>query len=78
MIFDINNFTAKIVCEEQLTDTKIETVTNGNELQLHISATADKPKFVELHWTADTDDNLLVLGDAWERSYANLQFLPLS
>ncbi|MBQ1243179.1 MAG: alpha-galactosidase [Clostridia bacterium] len=78
MIFDINNFTAKIICEEQLTDTKIETVTNGNELQLHISATSDKPKFVELHWTADADDDLLVLGDAWERSYANLQFLPLS
>ncbi len=78
MIFDIKNFTAKIICEGQHTDTAIETVADENELQLHISATKDKPKFVELHWSAETDENILVLGDAWERSYGNLQFEPLS
>lgn len=78
MSFDIKNFTAKIICEGQHVDTKIETIVEGNELQLHLSATKDKPKFVELHWEADTSDDLLVLGDTWERSYANLQFEPLS
>ena len=68
MNFDIKNFTAKIICEGQHIDTKIETIVEGNELQLHLSATKDKPKFVELHWDADTSDDLLVLGDTWERS----------
>ncbi len=78
MKFDIKNFTAKIICEGESTDALIETEAREKELDLFITATADKPKFIELYWEADTDEALLVLGDAWERSYGNLQFLPLA
>lgn len=77
MSFDIAKFTAKIICEGENTDALIETEGRDKELELYLTASADKPKFVELHWEAETDEKLLVLGDAWERSYGNLQFLPL-
>ena len=78
MNFDINSFTVKITCEGELTDTKAEALQNGNELDFYISATSDKPKFIELFWKTESSSELLVLGDAWERSYGNLEFRKLS
>jgi alpha-galactosidase len=34
-------------------------------------------KKVHLHWAATFDTNALVLGDAWERAYGDLQWKPL-
>ncbi len=78
MNFDIKNFTVKIICEGENTDTVIETEVKEKEMELFITATADKPEFVKLHWQADGGEDLLVLGDAWERSYGDLRFLPVS
>ena len=78
MKFDISKFTAKIICDEALTDAVIETVHGENSLDLYISANKDKPQFVELHWDADTSDDICVLGDGWERTYGNLEFKKLS
>ena len=78
MSFDINSFTSKIICDDAVADTVIETEKRENEFDLYITATIDKPKFVELHWQADTSDNILVLGDEWERSYGNLEFKSLA
>ncbi len=73
MNFNILKFTTKIICENETTDTLLETVSNENGFDLYITATADKPKFIELYWGAVGDDDTLVLGDAWERSYGNLE-----
>lgn len=79
MFFDINKFTAKIICDETvIKDAAIETASRENELDLYISATENKPKFVELHWDIKGNPEAMILGDAWERSYGNLQFIPLS
>ncbi len=78
MNFEFKNFTVKIICEGDNTDTVIETESREKEMDLFITADSDKPEFVELHWEAESAEDLLVLGDAWERSYGNLQFLPLS
>lgn len=78
MKFNIRDFTSKIICDNGLSDAKIETVLRDNELDLYISADSAKPKFVELRWDFKSDESLLVLGDAWERSYANLEFKKLS
>lgn len=78
MNFVIESFSKKIICDGEVTDTKTETVLSENQLDLYITAINDRPKFIELHWDAPSDDNILVLGDAWERSYANFEFLPLS
>ncbi len=78
MNFDINSFTSKIICDSEVTDTKLEFEKKDNELNLYISAINDRPKFIELHWQADNDENILILGDEWERSYGNLEFKKLS
>ena len=78
MNFDIKKFTAEITTVGTAMDTRIETQINGNELEVYITSTKDHPRFVELHWKADVSDDMLVLGDAWERSYGNLGFRKLS
>lgn len=77
MKLNIADFTAKIICDSAVTDAKIETEVKGNSLELYLSATKDKPKFIELHWEAPVNENILVLGDTWERSYADLCFKSL-
>lgn len=77
MKFDIKNYTLKIICDNEVTDAKSEAVFIDNQMELYISAENDKPKYVELRWDADTSDDILVLGDAWERSYADLEFRKL-
>lgn len=78
MFFDINSFTAKIICENEVSDAVIETVSRENELDILLTAKEDKPKFVELHWNASAADDTVVSGDAWERSYGELEFRKLS
>lgn len=77
MKFDIKTFTAKITSVGVASDTHIETEFRGNEMDLYITANQDHPRFVELHWDAPKSDDILVLGDAWERSYADLEFKML-
>lgn len=74
MKFDISKFTAKIICENVPKDALMETEIRENELDLYISAINDNPMFIELHWQAEVNDEIIVLGDAWERSYSNLEF----
>lgn len=78
MLFDINNFTARIICDSAVTDTHIDTLVSENQLELYITATKDRPRFVELHWDAEATSEQYVLGDTWERSYGNLEFLKFS
>jgi len=78
MFFDVNNFTAKIICENEISDAVLEFASRENELDVLLTAKEDKPKFVELHWNASADEDTVVLGDAWERSYGELEFRKLS
>lgn len=77
MIFDLSNFTQKIICENEVTDTIIETSVNDGLLDLYITADCDKVKFIELEWKFRSSDDIYVLGDAWERSYTDLEFVKL-
>ncbi len=78
MKFNLKDFTSKFFCDGSVSDAEIETVFRENELDLYISAKNDRPKFIELYWNFYSDKNLFVLGDAWERSYGNLEFKNLS
>ncbi len=78
MNFRINEFSQKLICESECTDTKIETVINANTLDLYVTAKNDKVKFIELEWNFASNENIFVLGDAWERSYADLEFKKLA
>lgn len=78
MIFALYSFSKNIICENTPVDTTVETAVNGDMLDLYITSKTDKPKFIELEWQFKSDPNLFVLGDAWERSYGELEFRKLS
>lgn len=77
MYFNLNNFSKKIINENGLNDTVVETVINNDTLDLYATAKNDKVKFIELEWCFDSDEDLYVLGDVWERSYGELEFKKL-
>ena len=77
MNFSLNDFSKKVICENGVNDTILETVINAGSLDLYITSTNDKPMFAELEWCFESDGNLYVLGDAWERSYGELEFKKL-
>lgn len=78
MEFNINCFEKKIICESNCTDTVVEAVINGDSLDLYVTAAEDRLKFIELEWSFESTENLYVLGDAWERSYGELEFKKLA
>lgn len=78
MKFDLSKFTTKIICDDAVTDAKVETNIKDNEMKISITALKDKPKFIELVWECEQNADTLVLGDAWERSYGNLEFRSFS
>lgn len=78
MNFNINIFEKNIICEENCTDAVVETTVNGDMLDLFLTAQNDRPMFIELEWIFESGENIFVLGDAWERSYGELEFKKLS
>ena len=78
MYFNLNDFSKKIICENEPADTIVETVINGDTLDLYVTANNDKLKFIELEWCFKSNDDIYVLGDAWERSYGELEFKKLA
>ena len=77
MKFDISNFSVKIMCKTGVTDSVTKILQREKELDLYISASDDKPEFIELQWSAPVKDDIYILGDAWERSYGDLEFKRL-
>ena len=78
MNFNLNNFSKNIICEGGASDAVVETVINGDTLDLYLTAINDKPKFVELEWSFGSDEDIYVLGDVWERSYGDLEFRKIT
>ena len=46
----------------------------GSELPIHISAGVNTLTHVQLRWASQVPENLLFMGDAWERSYGDLRW----
>ncbi len=78
MVFNLKSFIQKIVCGNGCNDAFVESVVNGNTMDMYLNATRDKVKFIELEWQFKSKDNIYVLGDAWERSYADLELKKLA
>ncbi len=75
--FKLSDFTAEILCDGPNNDAVLETAITDNTLTLNLTAKSSLPRFVTLRWSFASDPEILVLGDCWERSYANLEFLAL-
>ena len=64
--------------KEPVTDAKVRYELKENKLNVYLSATSDEVRFVRLRWRYDTTVPVEVMGDAWERSYADLSWHGLS
>ncbi len=78
MKFDVSSFKKRIICESDCKDTVVEAVAKGDVLDLYVTATEDRLKYIELQWDFESCDNLYVLGDVWERSYGDLEFRKIT
>ena len=72
--FRFSDYKIRIICEGKNADVDVSI---DEENAVYLTADKSKPKFVELKWNFESDGDLLVLGDAWERSYGDLEFRKL-
>lgn len=73
----LSAFRAEIICENDAGDARLRTELDGDALRVYLTARESRPTFVRLAWDAEKDADTLVLGDAWERSYGDLEFKRL-
>lgn len=76
--FLLDRFDYQILCDGTPSDTEVAFEKADNTLSVFLTAKTDRPQFVTLKWNFRTDEDLFVLGDAWERSYGDLCFKKLS
>ena len=76
--FDLSRYSYDVICDGKPSDTVVTFDQNGDTLSVFVTANEDRPQFVTVRWPFETDEDLYVLGDVWERSYGNLGFFRLS
>ena len=76
--FDLAVFQTEVICENENTDATVRVETKENEAAVFLTAGKSMPCFVKLRWEFESPEDLKILGDAWERSYTDLGFLPLA
>lgn len=70
----LSAFRAEIINENVAADARLRAESDGDTLRVLLSAEKSLPMFVRLFWAAENDGDILILGDAWERSYGELEF----
>lgn len=78
MLFQLEAFRARLVCEKETKDAVLETEVRGNTLDVSVCAKRDQLKFVELEWDFACSAEAYVLGDAWERTYGDVTFRKMN
>ena len=74
---ELSVFHSAVICENDGCDARLRFETGDGTLRVYLSAEKSRPTFVKLFWDVQKDENTLVLGDAWERSYGDLEFRRL-
>lgn len=70
---------AEILVEKaEANDASLRYEVQNDRVNVSLSAPTSHPKIVKLRWKAKIDSDVRVLGDAWERSYADLGFIGLT
>ncbi len=75
--FSVEAYEAKVSCETEPNDAVLTAAVSGDSLTLSLTAEQSFPTFVKLHWPFENPGAVRVLGDAWERSYGDLEFRAL-
>lgn len=55
-------------------DASVRFVSTADGITVYLQAESAHPKLIKLRWQEKTEGQVLVLGDAWERGYGNLQW----
>ena len=76
--FRLDQFQYQIICDGECRDAEATFTQEPKSLSVDLTAKIDRPQYVRIEWTFETEEDLYVLGDAWERSYGELTFRKLS
>ena len=68
----------QISCEEKEHDAKVRFALSDDKLTVFVSATTSHVTFLDLRWNIKIRGEVSVVGDAWERTYADIGFAGLS
>jgi alpha-galactosidase len=74
----IPDFAEILVEKDERNDASLRYEVHASRVNVYLSAPTSHPKIVKLRWKAKIDSDVRVLGDAWERSYADLGFIGLT
>ena len=74
----IPDYVEILVEKPEANDAVLRYEVQNDRVNVYLSAPASCPKIVKLRWKAKIDGDVRVLGDAWERSYADLGFVGLT
>lgn len=62
----------RIICDDKITDARVRFELKEKQLDVYLKAENDRPKFVFLRWNYKTNEPVKVMGDKWERTYADM------
>lgn len=68
----------KIICQDENVDTSVRFSFEGRKLNIYVTAKESRPKFICLRWNDKATAPIRVMGDRWERSYADLEWSSLN
>ena len=63
---------------KEICDAKVKYEEEADKLRIYLSADIDEPEYICLRWNHILQGQVRVLGDVWERSYADLSWKSLS
>ena len=77
-IIRLPDFAEVMVEKDEANDAALRYEVLEDRVNVYLTAPTSHPKIVKLRWAAKITGDVRVLGDAWERSYADLGFIGLT
>ena len=74
----IPDFAEVLVEKDEANDAALRYEVQNDRVNVYLCAPTSHPKIVKLRWASKITGDVRVLGDAWERSYADLSFIGLT
>jgi len=69
---------SRIMYQNSIEDANLRFELVNRKLDVYIKAKKSEPRFICLRWNHKNTENIKILGDKWERSYADLEWSSLN
>lgn len=69
---------AKIICQDKNDDASVRFELVDRKLNVYLKANKSEPRFICLRWNDRVCEPTRIMGDKWERSYADLEWSSLN